>query len=233
MEEQHTQKLYRIGPFARYMGVTPDLLKHYEHFHLVEPVPSESGYRYYPFVQSSRLLNVLTLQGYGFSLREISDLLGNAGPEELLQALNAQGKNLERQLLFLQAVLEEQGRLSAGIERMAGREWDCREEELGPFCFLPHTYRRDFLPDPRIYEILKDWTGWMPVVKSCLEIPASLEILPPREQGEFFWGLILPLNLAEKYGIPLNAAVTQIPRRKWLVCDYLFPRLPSTSEHPP
>ena len=104
-------------------------------------------------------------------------------------------------------------------------------EELGPLCFLPHTCDRDFLSDERIYEILKDWTDWMPVVKSCLEIPLSPEPLSARDHDESFWGLLLPQALAEKYAIPLNDAVKRIPGRKWLICDYRI-NPPFDPKHP-
>ena len=37
---------YRIGEFAKYLGVTPDLLKHYEDQGIIQPTRSDSGYRY-------------------------------------------------------------------------------------------------------------------------------------------------------------------------------------------
>ena len=42
-------KQYRIGDFAKYLGVTPDLLKHYEDVGIIQSRRSESGYRYYSF----------------------------------------------------------------------------------------------------------------------------------------------------------------------------------------
>ena len=38
-------KEYRIGEFAKYLGVTPDLLKHYEDQGIIRPSRSDSGYR--------------------------------------------------------------------------------------------------------------------------------------------------------------------------------------------
>ena len=68
MENQKDLKPYRIGEYARYMGVTPDFLKHYEQFGLITPSVAENGYRYYPFRESSRLLDCLALRGYGTPL---------------------------------------------------------------------------------------------------------------------------------------------------------------------
>ena len=37
---------YRIGDFTKYLGVAPDLLKHYEDMGIIQSIRSESGYRY-------------------------------------------------------------------------------------------------------------------------------------------------------------------------------------------
>ena len=76
MENQKNTKPYRIGEYARYMGVTPDFLKHYEQFGLITPSVAENGYRYYPFRESSRLLDCLTLRGYGVPLKEMKGMPG-------------------------------------------------------------------------------------------------------------------------------------------------------------
>lgn len=74
MNEKPDMQRYRIGDYAHYMGVTPDLLKHYEQIGLITPSVSESGYRFYPFNQSSRLLSCMTLRSYGVPLKEMRDM---------------------------------------------------------------------------------------------------------------------------------------------------------------
>ena len=49
---------YRIGDYAKYLGVTPDFLKHYEQFRIVSSEQKENGYRYYPFGQSYKILEL-------------------------------------------------------------------------------------------------------------------------------------------------------------------------------
>ena len=72
-------KQYRIGDFARYLGVTPDLLKHYEEVGLLQPERTESGYRYYPFHTTALLIECVRLRNYGMTLREISEILTRRG----------------------------------------------------------------------------------------------------------------------------------------------------------
>ena len=45
-KEKQIMEQYRIGDFAKYLGVTPDLLKHYEDMGIIQSIRSESGYRY-------------------------------------------------------------------------------------------------------------------------------------------------------------------------------------------
>ena len=62
MADPNERKLYRIGDYARYMGVTPDFLKHYEENGLLAVHYTSSGYRYYDFDQSSRILEYMRLR---------------------------------------------------------------------------------------------------------------------------------------------------------------------------
>ena len=68
-------KHYRIGDYAQKMGVTPDLLKHYEKMKLIHAYTEDNGYRYYPFTESIPLLESLSLRNYDLSLQEIHELL--------------------------------------------------------------------------------------------------------------------------------------------------------------
>lgn len=56
---------YRIGDFARYLGVTAEFLKHYQESGLLDVTQRASGYRYYGFDQSARILQYMRLRNYG------------------------------------------------------------------------------------------------------------------------------------------------------------------------
>ena len=68
-------KQYRIGDYAKYLGVSPDFLKHYEEQGLITPSRSGSGYRYYSFTTTMRLIECVRLRNYGMTLREIREIL--------------------------------------------------------------------------------------------------------------------------------------------------------------
>lgn len=234
MERTGVEKLYRIGDFARHLGVTPDFLKHYEQFRLVDSVPSKSGYRYYPFIQSYKLLEAMSLRGYGLPLKEIDTLLNDKDLPAIKEALDAQAVELRREMLFQQAVLEDHQHFSAWMERMIQRKTNWHVEDQGPYYFLPHSHQHDFLADSRIYELLNAWMKWMPIVKFCAEIPRCFNNTLDRVQAdqEHFWGLMISQLLAQRHGLPINGAVRTIPHRKWFFFDFALPIPPDETLHP-
>lgn len=217
MNNSGQEKFYRIGDFAKYMGVTPDFLKHYEANGLLNVRQLESGYRYYNFDQSSRILEYMRLRNYGVSVKEMNSMLG-ADDESAMRLLDEKAEMLRREAERITAVLEEHKRLKAWYEKRREKpvDWTVRDAEA--YLFLPHSKFKDFIPDERIYAILRDWVDWMPVAKSALQIE------PPKTPGGVYsmeWGLILRASLAEKYGIPVNDAVVRQPSAKAFIYHFV------------
>ena len=98
---------YRIGEFAKNLGVTPDLLKHYEAIGLIQSEADENGYRYFPFHASSLLLACMGLKNFGLSLKNIRSLLQNQSVEEAIEQIASHAVQMENELSFRQQMLEE------------------------------------------------------------------------------------------------------------------------------
>lgn len=214
MEDSQKMTFYRIGEYARKMGVTPDFLKHYEQQGILRSHPQENGYRYFSFSQSSKILECMRLKNYGFSLREIEELF--AGDLAAAQKkTELQVRQLEEKVRFEQRVIAEYRQLSQWLARLEGKADDWRIDWGDEMLFLPHTDGRRFLEDPEIYEILKDWISRMPMVKSAMEIPRSQLGKPFRpDDSRFCWGMVVKKSDAEEMGLPVNGAVKSLPRRK-------------------
>lgn len=214
MEDPKKTVSYRIGEYARKMGVTPDFLKYYEQAGLLQADVRENGYRYFPFHQSGKILECMRLKGYGFSVRQMQEMFGS-GMDDAQSMMAEQVRELEQKVAFQQRVIQEYRQFAHWLDRMEGKTTDWSVEWGEETWFLPHTDRRTFLSDPRIYELLKYWIAQMPMVKSCMEIPD-----PGRdgafcpETDRYFWGMSIPRAYAEEVGLPVNGAVKLLPRRK-------------------
>ena len=204
--------MYRIGDYAKYLGVTPDFLKHYEQFRFVSSETKGNGYRYYPFGQSYKILECMRLRNYGMSLRDIDVALVDDDPDTLMEKLDARVCAIEQQIRFEQAIVQEHRQMREWYAQMKDKDEDWFVAQSEEMLFLPHTSRRNFLKDSRIYDILGDWLALMPLVKSCMRVPMPTDFSSPLE--DYAWGLLVPASVAEAFSLPLNDAVLRLPPRK-------------------
>lgn len=107
-----SQKLLRIGEFAKMAGTNLRTLRYYEEVGLFQPIErSQGGFRYYRETDINRLNLIRSLQELGLSLDAIRDLLSTREEElpraEVLrrveQALTAQDTLLEERIQSIQA----------------------------------------------------------------------------------------------------------------------------------
>ncbi|MCI8475037.1 MAG: MerR family transcriptional regulator [Oscillospiraceae bacterium] len=122
-----------IGEFSRLGRVSPRMLRYYDAFGLLCPeAVGENGYRYYRQEQLARLLKLQRLQGYGFSLAEVKELL-KLNEEALLQRLHRRRLDAHYEIYRQQERLR---RLEADILQMEGTS------------MLQDKYEVILMPDP-------------------------------------------------------------------------------------
>lgn len=220
MSDSEKMVSYRIGEYARRMGVTPDFLKYYEQLGLIHSQKKENGYHYYTFDQSSKILECMRLKSYGFSVRGMEALF-NQEMTVVQEKMEEQIQELEKRVTFDQQVIAEHRRLAQLQQRLGDREWDWSIEWGNEMLFLPHSDGRNFLNDPKIYDILKEWIAHMPMVKSCMELSEPWQNQPFRpDTHRFRWGMVVDRQVAQQMDLPVNAAVKQLPKRK--LFQYFF-----------
>lgn len=199
--------MYRIGEYARFMGVSADLLKHYEKQGLIQSQTAENGYRYYHFLQSTPLLACMSLRNYGFSLHEMQTLLNGASYGDVQAQLDRKIDQMQARLRFEERVVAEHRRISAWMEMMRNQTLHVTCEQEETVLFLPHSKGLDFIHDARIAELLESWIAAMPMVKSCRLFP---DILAENPFMDSMWGLAVPQSEAEALRLPVNDVVMRI-----------------------
>ncbi len=216
-------KEYRIGEFAKYLGVTPDLLKHYEDQGIILPSRSESGYRFYPFNTTMRLIECVRLRNFGLTLREIREILAShlIENDKVDRRLSENIVHLREEVLLNEALAEDYENFLDWRKPLAhaDSDWEIRWSE--PMCFLPHTDKYDFLKDPRIYEILKSWMSYIPIVKSSMKNEAD---------GRITWGFLVEERMLGRLSIPVNGVVERIPSGKVFYYKFRGPLIKTPDE---
>ncbi len=93
--------MFRIGEFSKLCGLSADTLYHYEKQELLIPIAVDkfTGYRYYDASQIITVNKILALKDAGFSLIEISNLIKDNSPVQLLlEMLESKAQVLETTL---------------------------------------------------------------------------------------------------------------------------------------
>lgn len=76
MEVKKNRNLMTVSAFAKLCKVTPRTIKYYEEMGILFPhTVQENGYRLYDITQADDLSCILLFQEYGFSLKEIRELM--------------------------------------------------------------------------------------------------------------------------------------------------------------
>lgn len=100
-----------IGEFSNICKVSAKTLRYYAEIGLLLPaeINPETGYRYYSVEQLETMLFINRLKDYGFSLDEIKFILNSkeSQDEQLYNALSRKKKEIGRQLLAYEKILEQ------------------------------------------------------------------------------------------------------------------------------
>ena len=204
---------YKIGEFSKYMGVTPDFLKHYEQYGLIQPNISESNYRYYNFEKASDVIECIRLRNWGFSLKEIQNITQEASMEEILSYYQKKSEELQKMIHFHQILIEELKRFESWVHS-SNNKWTI--QYLNESIFLPHSMNKEFIQDPRIYEIMEQWTKYLPVVHSSQRI---FDCFDQNKEPYCRWGYSVLKQFADDINLPQSEPCELIPRRKCLVIN--------------
>jgi len=140
-----SQKLLRIGDFARLAGTNLRTLRYYEEVGLFQPVErSQGGFRYYRATDVHRLNLIRSLQELGLALEAIRELLDTRAAEMPRQEFMLR---IEKALAAQDELLEERIR---SIEVQRGRIRDAREklDQCRPCGKVPHETNNFCEPCP-------------------------------------------------------------------------------------
>lgn len=205
---------YKIGAFAKNLGVTSSLLKHYEKYRLIQSNKDQgNGYRYYKFTQTPAIYRIKQLQRMGFTLREIASITEDCSIESLHQQLGVKISLLDQEIREKQLLLQEMEHIHRLMDRIVSNKfagwWTI--EELPSYYFLPHSHEQEFIhTTPAANKQLKAWIEQFPLTRQCA--------LVSLEHGDYQHGLSVSSRTAERLGLPLgHLKPIELPESKSLV----------------
>lgn len=103
MEERKESVKYRIAEFARMVGVEPSTVRYYEKQGWPSNQRDPNGYRVFSEEDAFRMNMFRSIYSRGFSIREALQMMEFPSRRELIQGLERNSQDMERELLLLEA----------------------------------------------------------------------------------------------------------------------------------
>lgn len=129
--------LKMIRDTAYSMGFSESSLRNYERMGVIRPRKNErSGYRYYDQVDVSRVMTCRKYRGFGFTIPQALALIDEAGPHDVVRALNDKKAALERALTWQACLLEDLEYTAGELTRCVNNEKLMSVERLPEICYV-------------------------------------------------------------------------------------------------
>lgn len=210
-------RLYQIGKFASKLGVTHDLLKHYEKYGIIKSVrQGDGGYRYYAFTQTPNILYSKRFQNWGFSLREIAGLLQQSGVDGYRTCLSRHIHEMKQTQTLKNRYLDDAVRLLDYMDQIVdgtfAGAWSIEEREA--FLYLTHSTGEDFELIDVEPQTLASWTDHLSITDIATRIYRQE---PDACFNRLSHGFLISEADARQFGILLPEHFLRIPRQKYLI----------------
>lgn len=209
---------YKIGEFAKNLGVSAGFLKHHEKYGLLKPYVAETGYRYYEFHQAMLVVQCIRLQNMGFTSKEIADILNRTASVDVEALFEEKKESIAEKYRLYREMLRYMDELSGRGERSEGQkqeDWSILRPE--PFYYVENACEGQFTGSERLYEAAFKWNAYMPMVETCSRFERKDSRPGTESVGQWNMGLRIVKAVADRLEIFCNEEVRLIEPKKCLV----------------
>lgn len=223
MDSASNPKNYRIGEFAKRMGVSPHFLKYYEESGILRPDTHENRYRFYNMWDASIILECKRMKNMGFSVKESHKIITDSTAADLEQMLQTHADTLSAEVGRKQMALEALQKMRADLRLCQTMEWQICPSR--PVWFLPHTEEQAFISDAGTYSQLESWVDAMPVVRSAQRLTWDDD-----GQWHLEWGFTVPADKVDALGLKPAAPAVLMSTDRVFEQYITYPIHPETAQ---
>lgn len=165
-------KRYKIGEFAREMGVSQDMIKHYEKYGIIKPeIDEQTNYRYFNINQGEKIIESKKYRNLGFTIKESAELIFDKDFAGITEALKGKRDEMEIEIERMQAYLSQINQLLKIGERFDQQSDSWEIVHLDGFYFLKQTDNYEFSQDEAVKDKVRDWLDRLPITNQAVLVP--------------------------------------------------------------
>jgi len=204
-------KRYRIGEFAKQMGVSLDFIKYYEQAGLIQSTKDpKNHYHYFDFSQSKIVYLIQYYRSLGYSAQEIVKLLYHVNASDAIALFTEKAQMHKEHIHKSTHIVKQLEFAERALQYEPNGTWYIIRHPA--VYFLPHTNGEDYIHDSETVRILRQWNHALPFVYSVDRC-----VLSTGDQAHMIQhGRAIAQKDAELISIPLDAPVQYLPEVRCL-----------------
>lgn len=207
-------KKYKIGEFAREMGVSQDMIKHYEKYGIIKPeIDEQTNYRYFNIQQGEKIIESKKYRNLGFTIKESADLIFKKDFKGIKQELINKQREMEFEVEHLQAYLTQINQLLKIADRFEHNIANWEIVHLDGFYFLKQTDNYEFSQDETVKERVREWLDLLPITNQAVLVARNSFYTEPFNHQ---WGFSISCHKAKEINLDVSCAKL-LPAGKYLV----------------
>lgn len=196
---------YAIGEFSSMLGVTPETLRLYEKYNILNPEKNQSNrYRYYHDLDARKLLMSRWYRGIGLTVQETADLVKDADLQKSLFKIGDIENNLEKEIRYKTLKLKRIMEIRKELNMIDYHLNQCFTIETQGIFRIKQTVCNDLLKNRTLEKITSQWMNYLPYTFFSFKIPEKTWLNAPL-LDDYSWGLAISEEHAKVIGpIELN-----------------------------
>lgn len=216
---------YSIGEFSELIGLTPDTLRLYEKYHIVNPVKDpNNGYRYYDDLDVRNLLACRRFRSFDFPLEIAAELTVSPNIDRLNEALRIKQSEIESEINRLECIKSQIHQTISTVELAYTQ---VQNQYLSPIIEveLQGIYRliqtNENTLSREIYPYKHDISKWM---EALPDVMYSFKTeLQKDSNSTYTWGMAIEESKMITHNLISNDYLEYLPTSNYLKGLYLAP----------
>ncbi len=165
---------YKIGEVGHILGISPDLLRHYEKKGIVHPEKDRTNdYRYYEPWDINFLMDCIWYKGFQFTLEQVSHIITDSTAQEVAEQMDQKVVQLRDQIRRNELLVRRAREHRADLSRLDSQVGQCILRDSPEI--VRYINRRGDLYEtgPEYQLISQTWLEYMPFTHRCFELPVA------------------------------------------------------------
>ncbi|MDO5520478.1 MAG: MerR family transcriptional regulator [bacterium] len=185
-------KKYKISEFSKRMGVSIDLVKHYQSSGIVFPdIDQNNGYRYYNIRHGERIMASRKYRKLGFSVSETKEILYEKDVDTIKHMLQEKKTELDQKIKHMQLRSLRMQEIYEECEEVVAKVGTVQVVDCPGIYYLPHVIALNFNEQEEVINELPEWMESIDFLYKAYDVKCDTD--------DIFYDKTIGLLVEEKY----------------------------------